>query len=216
MTILAQIIDAAVGVDTHRDTHEAEITSPTGAVLATTQVPNTSAGFIRLLDWITEHAPGPNVVVAVEGTRSYGIGLTRSLTAAGLTVLECEQPTTTARRGKGKTDAIDAHLAALFVLRQDDRHLPTHAPTAHEKDCEYCCRPGPNSPRPPPRKPTGYVRCCSPATTRIVTPPAAPSPTRPWRGSRVAGAQPRPTHTSESATVSSAGSPSPCAKPPGR
>ena len=28
-----------------------------------------------------------------------------------------------------------------------------------------------------------YVRCCSPATTRIVTPPAAPSPTRPWRGS---------------------------------
>ncbi len=125
MTILAQIIDAAVGVDTHRDTHEAEITSPTGAVLATTQVPNTSAGFIRLLDWITEHAPGPNVVVAVEGTRSYGIGLTRSLTAAGLTVLECEQPTTTARRGKGKTDAIDAHLAALFVLRQDDRHLPT-------------------------------------------------------------------------------------------
>ena len=61
-----------------------------------------------------------------------------------------------------------------------------------------------------------YVRCCSPATTRIVTPPAAPSPTRPWRGSRVAGAQPRPTHTSESATVSSAGSPSPCAKPPGR
>jgi transposase len=123
--MLAQVIDAAVGVDTHRDTHEAEIISPAGIVLATTQIPNTSSGFTQLLAWITEHAPGPNVVVAVEGTRSYGIGLSRALASAGLTVLECEQPTTSARRGKGKSDTIDAHLAALFVLRQDDRHLPT-------------------------------------------------------------------------------------------
>jgi transposase len=123
--MLAQIVDAAVGIDTHRDTHEAELIGPTGGVVATTQVPNSIAGFTRLLGWITEHAPGPHVVVAVEGTRSYGIGVTRALSAAGLTVLECEQPTGKVRRGKGKTDAIDAHLAALFVLRQDDLHLPT-------------------------------------------------------------------------------------------
>lgn len=125
MTILAHTIDAAVGIDTHRDTHEAEIISTTGIVLATTQMPNFTRGFTQLLGWIVEHTPVPHVVLAIEGTRSYGIGVARAVTAAGLTVLECEQPTSTGRRGKGKTDAIDAHLAVLFVLRQDDQHLPT-------------------------------------------------------------------------------------------
>jgi len=58
------------------------------------------------------------LVVAVEGTRSYGAGLTRAVTAAGLTVIECEQPTRTSRRGKGKSDAIDAHLAVLTALQR--------------------------------------------------------------------------------------------------
>jgi transposase len=64
-------------------------------------------------------------VAAVEGTRSYGIGLARALTAAGLQVLECEQPDRKDRRGRGKSDAIDAHLAVLFALRQDVDNLPT-------------------------------------------------------------------------------------------
>ena len=87
--------------------------------------PTTTAGFARLLEWIAEHAPGPRIVAAVEGTRSYGIGLTRALTAAGLQVIECEQPARKDRRGRGKSDAIDAHLAVLFALRQDTDKLPT-------------------------------------------------------------------------------------------
>jgi transposase len=63
-------------------------------------------------------APGPRVAVSIEGTRSYGIGLARALAAAGLLVLECEQPRRRAqRRGKGKSDPIDAHLAVLAALR---------------------------------------------------------------------------------------------------
>ena len=89
------------------------------------QVTNDDAGFAQLLVWISEHAPRPRVVVAVEGTRSYGIGLSRALTAAGLQVIECEQPTRRARRGRGKSDAIDAHLAVLFALRQEADRLPT-------------------------------------------------------------------------------------------
>jgi len=125
VTTLVATIDAAVGVDTHRDTHEAELVTPSGVIVDTTQVANSSSGFVDLLAWIAEHAPGPRVAVAVEGTRSYGIGLARALTAAGHTVIEAEQPTRRNRRGKGKTDAIDAYLAAMFVLHQDDQHLPT-------------------------------------------------------------------------------------------
>ena len=123
--MLAEVVDAVVGVDTHRDTHVAELAGPTGAVIACIGVDNDSAGFTRLIGWIAEHAPGPFVVAAVEGTRSYGIGLTRALTAAGLQVLECEQPARKDRRGRGKSDAIDAHLAVLFALRQDTTKLPT-------------------------------------------------------------------------------------------
>jgi len=63
--------------------------------------------------------------VSIEGTRSYGLGLTRAITAAGLNVIECEQPNRRARRGKGKSDAIDAHLAVLAALQLDADRLPT-------------------------------------------------------------------------------------------
>jgi transposase len=125
MTMVAEVVDAVLGIDTHRDTHEVELTAPTGVVIATVQVANDDAGFARLLGWMVEHQPGPRVVASVEGTRSYGIGLTRALTAAGVTVIECEQPTRKARRGRGKSDAIDAHLAALFALSRDADRLPT-------------------------------------------------------------------------------------------
>jgi transposase len=65
------------------------------------------------------------VAVSIEGTRSYGAGLARAVAAAGLLVLECEQPHRTQRRGKGKSDPIDAHLAVLTALRLDADRLPT-------------------------------------------------------------------------------------------
>ena len=68
------------------------------------------------------------MVVSIEGTRSYGIGLARAVASAGLTVVECEQPNRQARRGKGKSDPIDAHLAVLAALRLDADRLPTSRP----------------------------------------------------------------------------------------
>jgi transposase len=122
--MLAEVVDAVIGVDTHRDTHEVELATPTGAVLAQTQIVNDSNGFVGLLEWIAEHAPGPRLAAAVEGTRSYGVGVARALTAAGVQVIECEQPARKDRRGRGKSDPIDAHLAVLFALRQDTAKLP--------------------------------------------------------------------------------------------
>jgi transposase len=116
MPMLAELIDAVVGVDTHRDTHEVEIALPTGTPIGTRKISNDNAGFAELLAWILDHAPGPRVVVSIEGTRSFGVGLARAVAAAGLIVIECEQPNRKARRGKGKSDPIDAHLAVLAAL----------------------------------------------------------------------------------------------------
>jgi transposase len=123
--MLADVIDAVIGVDTHRDVHHAEIAHPSGAVIATCSVRNTSAGYAELLTWAAGHAPGPRLAACIEGTRSYGAGLSRAAAAAGLVVIECEQPTRKTRRGKGKSDPIDAHLAVLTALQLDAGKLPT-------------------------------------------------------------------------------------------
>src|SRR5437763_1224172 len=117
MTMLAESVDAVIGIDTHRDSHEVEIADPAGRPIATMRIGNDSAGFARLLAAIAKTVPGPRVAVCVEGTRSYGIGLARALAAAGLLVIECERPSRKRRRGKGKSDPIDAHLAVLAALR---------------------------------------------------------------------------------------------------
>src|SRR5580704_4285514 len=123
MTMLAETVDAVIGIDTHRDTHEAVIADPAGRPVATMRIGNDSAGFARLLAAIAKTAAGPRVAVCVEGTRSYGIGLARPLAAAGLVVIECERPSRERRRGRGKSDPIDAHLAVLAALRLDASRL---------------------------------------------------------------------------------------------
>jgi transposase len=65
------------------------------------------------------------VVVGLEGTRSYGIGLARAPRAAGLVVVEVERPTRQQRRGRGKSDPIYAQPAVLAVLGMDADKLPT-------------------------------------------------------------------------------------------
>jgi transposase len=113
MTMLAEVIDAVIGIDTHRDTDEVEIADRTGKPITTMQVGNDSAGFAQLLAAIATVVPGRRLAVCIEGSRGYGIGLARALAAAGLLVIEAEQP----RRGKGKSDPVDAHLAVLAALR---------------------------------------------------------------------------------------------------
>jgi transposase len=123
MPMLADVVDAVVGGDTHRDTHTLELTTPTGAAIAGLSISNDAAGFAEAIAWIAARAPGPRVMVALEGTRSYGIGLARALRAAGLTVVEIERPRRGERR-RGKSDPIDARLAAVHALRLDADRLP--------------------------------------------------------------------------------------------
>lgn len=67
MAMLAEQVDAVIGGDTHRDTHALEMITPTGATIATLVVGNDESGFAAALAWIAEHAPGPRLVVGLEG-----------------------------------------------------------------------------------------------------------------------------------------------------
>lgn len=125
MPSVADVVDAVVGGDTHSQVHQLELTAPTGAVISTVSVSNDAAGFAAVLEWVGAHAPGPRLIAGLEGTRSYGAGLARALSAAGVVVVEVEQPSRKARRGKGKSDPIDAHHAALATLAMDVARLPT-------------------------------------------------------------------------------------------
>lgn len=124
MPMVAEVVDAVVGGDTHKDTHTLELVTPVGAVISTLTIGNDAAGYADALAWIAQHGPGPRLLIGLEGTRSYGIGLARALAAAGWPVVEVERPKREQRRGRGKSDPIDAHLAALQVLRMDPDRLP--------------------------------------------------------------------------------------------
>ena len=67
-----------------------------------------------LVNWL--QAFGHLERVGVEGTGTYGAGLTRQLRAAGVTVVEVDHPDRKARRGQGKSDPLDAYSAARAAL----------------------------------------------------------------------------------------------------
>jgi transposase len=112
--MLAESVDVVIGVDTHADTHTAAMVSAaTGGVLAEVTVAATAAGYAELVAF-AEDRPGRRAW-AVEGTASYGVGLTRHLQGAGEDVVEVERPHRPKRR-RGKSDAIDAVRGARDAL----------------------------------------------------------------------------------------------------
>lgn len=103
-----------VGVDTHKDVHVAVAISGLGARLGVTSAPATAQGYRQLADWA--HGYGAVHAFGVEGTGSYGAGLSRALTARGCRVVEVDRPNRKLRRQRGKSDTIDAEAAARAVL----------------------------------------------------------------------------------------------------
>lgn len=102
------------GVDTHLDVHVAAALDRIGGLLGTASFPTSPAGYEQLADWLL--AFGDVVQVGVEGTSSYGAGLTRALQARGLLVVEVDRPKRQDRRRVGKSDTLDAIAAARAAL----------------------------------------------------------------------------------------------------
>ena len=115
--MLADQLDYIVGVDPHRDSHALAIVHVvSGAVVFEATVDANSDGYARALELAERHAPGRRAF-AIEGTGSFGAGLTRFLTGRDERVLEVGRLRRERRTG-GKTDALDAVRAARSVLTQ--------------------------------------------------------------------------------------------------
>lgn len=89
----------------------------TGARLGDLKVPASPDGYERLLGFVASF--GEIALVGIEGTNSYGAGLARFLTAAGVTIREVIRPKRAQRR-RGKSDPIDAYAAAAQALAEPD------------------------------------------------------------------------------------------------
>lgn len=109
---LSRIVVA--GIDTHKDLHVAAVIDAGETVLATHSFSTTRAGYRALIRWVRGF--GDVGKVGVEGTGSYGAGITRALSDAGFEVLEVDRPDRSDRRRKGKDDDLDAISAARAAL----------------------------------------------------------------------------------------------------
>ena len=121
--MLADQLDDVVGVDPHRDSHAlAVVEVVTGAVAFEATVAANSDGYANALCLVEQHAPGRRAF-AIEGTGSFGCGLTRFLSGRGERVLEVGRLRRERRTG-GKTDALDAIRAARGLLASKRPAVP--------------------------------------------------------------------------------------------
>jgi transposase len=110
------------GVDTHADTHVAAALDPVGGLLGVREFPATAAGYSGLLGWLGGF--GTVCLVGIEGTGSYGAGLARHVTAAGVRVVEVDRSDRQDRRRQGKSDPLDAVSAARAAQSGRARGAP--------------------------------------------------------------------------------------------
>jgi transposase len=108
MTTIARRITG--GVDTHLDVHVAAALDERGAQLGVESFAATAAGYRELLDWLEGF--GTVELIGVEGTGSYGAGLTRHLLSHQVAVVEVDRLNRQRRRRTGKSDPHDPVAAA--------------------------------------------------------------------------------------------------------
>jgi transposase len=113
------------GVDTHLDIHVAAALDEIGGLLGVEEFPTTPVGYEALLAWLS--SLGSVVLVGVEGTGSYGSGLTRYLQSSEVSVVEVNRADRQERRRQGKSDPLDAISAARAAQSGRARALPKGA-----------------------------------------------------------------------------------------
>lgn len=117
MTTMPDRITA--GVDTHLDVHVVAALDERGGLLGVESFDTRRGGYQRLLGWL--RAFGEVELVGVEGTGSYGAGLTRHLLGEGVRVVEVDRPNRQRRRRRGKSDPQDA-ITAARAAQSGDAH----------------------------------------------------------------------------------------------
>jgi transposase len=123
MTALGEQVDFVVGVDTHKNSHTAAVVTAMGGLQDHLTVATDAFGYKRLLRFARDQAPGRRVW-AVEGTGSFGAGLTTFLLEQDEWVVEIDRPVRVARRNGAKSDELDAARAAREALTREHLAQP--------------------------------------------------------------------------------------------
>ena len=125
MAIVADRYRYVAGVDTHAQTHTlAIVDASTGREIDARTFPSTPAANARAALWLGRRCgDAASVLVAMEGTNSFGATLRAVLSDSGYRVVEAPKPCRSLRRSQGKSDRLDAVRAALAVLRLDAERL---------------------------------------------------------------------------------------------
>lgn len=114
-----------IGVDTHKHVHVAVAVDLLGVRLGDILVSADTGGYGRLREWALEI--GRIESFGIEGTGSYGAGLTSFLRRHGHRIVEVNRGDRRTRREKGKSDTIDAEMAARSVLAGSAMTVPKTA-----------------------------------------------------------------------------------------
>lgn len=110
------------GADTHTDTIHVAVIDHFGRDLDDAEFPTTPTGYRQALDFLNSF--GDLQVIGIEGTSSYGAGLTNAARDRGISVREVIRPAATVRRMQGKSDPIDAYQAAHAAHNGRAKNLP--------------------------------------------------------------------------------------------
>jgi transposase len=120
MTNHTQVVVA--GVDAHTDEHHVAVVDAQGRLLGAAAFPTSSSGYAQLIAWVGSH--GEIRRIGVESTGAYAAGLVRALREQAIDVVEVNQPHAHAHQRLGKSDAIDAELAARTALSGSASAVP--------------------------------------------------------------------------------------------
>jgi transposase len=119
-----------IGVDTHKYVHVAVAIDLVGARLASCSASADRTGYAELVAWA--RALGAIGAFGIEGTGSYGVGLTSFVRRQAIRVVEVNHCDRRKRRNNGKSDTIDAETAARSVLAGIATAVPKAADGAAE------------------------------------------------------------------------------------
>lgn len=126
VTMLADLVDVVIGVDTHKHTHTAAVvTASTGAAVEDLTVGTDPDGYAELVALADRHS-GLRAW-SIEGTGGYGAGLARFLAERGELVIELDRPNRPARRNRAKSDPLDAVRAGREALAREHLAQPRAA-----------------------------------------------------------------------------------------
>lgn len=122
---LEELVSHVIGVDTHKNTHTAAVVvATTGAVEQCDTIPTNRDGYATVIELADSYCGPDDRAWAIEGTSSYGAGLTAYLQQRGEWVIEIDRPTRPAQRNGAKSDPLDAVRAAREALSRKNWATP--------------------------------------------------------------------------------------------